>query len=213
MVDKRVNSFLRSGFTLVELLIVMFLMVLLLGIGAMSVARNNNNQGLNTAVTTMEGLIYQARATAMGGKAARLCINDDTEDNDNFRRQIVILEDTSDADSDTPEWNAISRAVYLPSGIYIDDELTIPNSDELGVFGTDGSVPFTRKQSSAALYLEFNSLGICKDGNDNIPGATVGIIEGVVAGGQLILKDQKKAALVVWRNGTSSRVNDINSIQ
>jgi len=213
MVRNRYNSISRSGFTLVELLIVMFMMVLLLGIGGMSLGRNSNTQGLNNAVSTVEGLIFQARAVAMGGKGARLCIHNDISDLENYRRQIVILEDVSDVDSDTPEWSPTSRSVYLSQGIYIDDNLTVPNSGELGTFGTDGSVPFTLKQSASALYLEFNSLGICKDGNDAVPGATVAIIEGAIRGEELVQKDEKKAAIVVWRNGTSTRVNDINSIQ
>lgn len=196
-----------------ELLVVMLIIVVLVGIGAMNVSKNNTAAGMDTALSTMESLINQAKNTAISkNTSVRLAINNDATD-ENYRKEIIIAEDTSD--TDTPNYEAQSKAIRLPADVFIDTSGTL-SVDGLMVGALDvGSEPISVGSNTFPSYvaIQFNSKGICKfPGNSsNIePGAQIILFNHPIANPAQPV--EKEAAVVVWRTGATTLVKDPGQI-
>lgn len=209
-----------KGFTLTELLVVIFIMVILLGVGSLAFVRNNPAQGLSTASSILESSINQARLISKSsGIYTRVVINNDASDDDNYRRQILIVQDITPQDPST-SWEVTSRASYLPEGVYLDDTLSVTTISGLGATAVSSASikKYPGGSTPSYVYIQFNALGLCtlddKDAKEttNVPGAQLSIISGALSGGTLINKKDQKAALVVWKNGSVTRVEDPTKI-
>ena len=185
------------------------IMVILMGIGSLSIMQNNNGRGLNSGVTILESCINEARTLAMAkGVDARLLINNDPNDTANYRRQIVTV-----YNDDTDGWTKAYRAVSLPSGVYVDDQLSVTTLSDIGTIESgSGDIEFTRDVSPPYLYIKFNKLGICKQDGASNPGASLALVSGRLVSSEVQMQGNQKVAVVVWRNGGTTRVNDPEKI-
>jgi len=217
--DKSKN--LRSGFTLTELLVVISVMVILLGVGGLSLTQANTGKGIDTGAATVESLIFQASSLAKAkNTTTRVLINDDPAD-DNYRRQMVVVFNSSAAGL-APVWVATSRPVMLPAGIHIKDDISITGLNGLGVVGnaiTNPNATFSFSGQSGALspvvFLEFNNIGICIHAAAANPGAIIGVTKGAVDRDNATITPVKGQllAMVVWRNSATSTIDDVDRIE
>ena len=117
----------QSGFTLLELVVVLSIMVILSTMGFVAYEATAPPGAVNAGRNTLHGLMRFAREQAiMRGSNAMLIINYDSSDADKFLRYAgVIVEEEYNLE----DWKAAHSGVYLPKGVYF-----VPQSGE----GADG---------------------------------------------------------------------------
>lgn len=117
----------QSGFTLLELVVVLSIMVILSTMGFVAYEATAPPGAVNAGRNTLHGLMRFAREQAiMRGSNAMLIINYDSSDADKFLRYAgVIVEE----EYNSTNWKAAHSGVYLPKGVYF-----VPQSGE----GADG---------------------------------------------------------------------------
>ena len=117
----------QSGFTLLELVVVLSIMVILSTMGFVAYEATAPPGAVNAGRNTLHGLMRFAREQAiMRGSNAMLIINYDSSDADKFLRYAgVIVEEEYNLE----DWTAAHSGVYLPKGVYF-----VPQSGE----GADG---------------------------------------------------------------------------
>jgi len=198
----------HKGFTLTELLVVIFIMVILMGIGSLSIMQNNTGRGLNAGMSTLESAINEARSVAMSkGTRARMVINNDQADTSKYLRQIVTMFET-----DAGGWEPAFRSVSLPANVFFDPDQEV-NVAGMGNLGTNSAGDFSRNYNPDDYYVEFNHLGICKIEGAMNSGATLALVSGRITGGNLVPSGKEKTGIVIWRNGSTTNVNDVNRIE
>lgn len=120
----------RGGFTLVELLAVVALIIIMIGIAA-NVAQNlGRGQGLDNAVSVLKGQVDSARALALArGTDTRLLIvnkqGTSDEDADRYRNYLVVVYRTrtdNGSGSPTYQWVADGNGISMPSGVRFSTE-------------------------------------------------------------------------------------------
>jgi prepilin-type N-terminal cleavage/methylation domain-containing protein len=117
----------QSGFTLLELVVVLSIMVILSTMGFVAYEATAPPGAVNAGRNTLHGLMRFAREQAiMRGSNAMLIINYDSSDADKFLRYAgVIVEE----EYNSTNWKAAHSGVYLPKGVFF-----VPQSGE----GADG---------------------------------------------------------------------------
>jgi prepilin-type N-terminal cleavage/methylation domain-containing protein len=117
----------QSGFTLLELVVVLSIMVILSTMGFVASEATAPPGAVNAGRNTLHGLMRFAREQAiMRGSNAMLIINYDSSDADKFLRYAgVIVEEEYNLE----DWKAAHSGVYLPKGVFF-----VPQSGE----GADG---------------------------------------------------------------------------
>lgn len=117
----------QSGFTLLELVVVLSIMVILSTMGFVAYEATAPPGAVNAGRNTLHGLMRFAREQAiMRGSNAMLIINYDSSDADKFLRYAgVIVEEEYNLE----DWKAAHSGVYLPKGVFF-----VPQSGE----GADG---------------------------------------------------------------------------
>jgi prepilin-type N-terminal cleavage/methylation domain-containing protein len=196
-----------KGFSLIELLVVILIISILLTLGAVGL-KGLGGKGVTSGVATAEAVFDEARAIAVGkGTKARVLVDvDDPQDNENYkRRMIVVYEELDDQGEPVKDkWVMSSRAVMLPEGTFFSETFSKKNHEQ----GGDGVEDFalsTNKQAYDGKYLfyEFNSEGI-----SSTPGTSFIIGSGTrPQGDQPRVTGQGKrdfAGFIVWRNGRTS---------
>ncbi len=185
-----------------------------MGIGALSIMQNNTGRGLNAGMSTLESAINEARSVAMSkGTRARMVINNDQADTSKYLRQIVTMFET-----DAGMWEPAFRSVSLPANVFFDPDQEV-NVAGMGNLGTNSAGDLSRDYNPDDYYVEFNHLGICVIGRNaddeplNTPGATLALVSGRITGGNLVPSGNEKTGIVIWRNGSTTNVNDVNQIQ
>ncbi len=202
-----------KGFSLVELLVVISIMVLLLGVGSIGLLQNNSGKGLNSSLATVESLLSSARNLAVAKETnARLIINDDPSDVENYRRQMVVVYEDPDPTVAAGTWVRASRPTRLASGTFVESGLSVTTMTGIGTLGTDTGMTFTRNVVANCVYVEFNQVGVCKQQTATNAGATLVLVNGRFNGTNIVVSNNEKAALAIWRNGTSTRVTDPSTI-
>jgi prepilin-type N-terminal cleavage/methylation domain-containing protein len=199
-----------SGFTLVEMLVVIVIMSILMTAGAIGLS-GMGGKGVSSGVASVEALFDEARAIAVGQRTrARVLVAKDLDNvpEANLRRVVVAREALkADGSVDTDKWELVSRPLILPDQVYFSQEYSRKDHDsgtgEPEVMGLQG------KASTAGdyYYYEFNSEGIC-----TTPGASFVLGTGtrplnakpderprVTAAGK-----RDFGGFVVWRNGRTS---------
>lgn len=141
-----------GGFTLVELIVVITIMVAMMALAANMLRGGGRGQGLQSAVEMVDGMVQEARLDAMGkGTWSRLIIVSTPDDESRNMRTLGVMS----RNTRTGKWHLVNRLQTLPSGFYIS-----PKYSTL----LEGS----GKSKAKSTYRSFAS----RDGQDtvNLPG-------------------------------------------
>jgi type II secretory pathway pseudopilin PulG len=206
----------------------MAVMAILLSVAAMGIQRIDQGQATTTALAVSEAVFEEARSAAIGrGTRARVVIHNEFKDRDNLARERYLRYMFVSVLNENGQWEIASRGTTLPSGVYYDPDLSEAaaqsvgsggSEDGLGTFGTaQMRTPATRSAQKPVYYYEFNSEGICVDGEE--PDAQSGAAFVVVGGvrppdrDRPIIKRNNKTGFIVWRNGRTSLFRNPNQIE
>ena len=105
-----------KGFTLVELIVVITIMVAMMALAASMLRGGGRGQGLQSAVEMVDGMVQEARLDAMGkGTWSRLIIVSTPEDEARNMRTLGVMS----KNTRTGKWHLVNRLQTLPAGFYI----------------------------------------------------------------------------------------------
>jgi len=133
----------RNGFTLVELLVTMMVIMVISGLVMTAVGGNDGTNDLNSAISRADSVFSLARSAAISRKTpVRVMINYDSSRvgrDGEFLRFLTIyyldrgdgVESDDDDDKNGPRWKPFAEGEYLPQGIFVDFDRMTRNS---GVF-------------------------------------------------------------------------------
>jgi len=200
-----------TGFTLIEMLIVIAIMSILLTVGAIGISGITGGKGVASAVASTEALFEQARSIAVSkGTTARVMVsvNDPADTANYLKRLVVVYKELNSDGTPSGNWALSDRGIVLPDQVYFSNTYSVKDqkagTGALEVFDlpTGGSVkkPFAGKY----VYYEFNSEGICTtSGASFIVGTGA---RGVTDQNPRVTSSAKRdfGGFVVWRNGRTS---------
>lgn len=166
-----------SGFTLVELLVVILIMSLVLTFASNLLRGVDKTKGIQSGVDLLENTITEAREIAKGrGTWTRVVIPVTPDDASPKSRHlkyaaVIAWEPTDETDlnlkpmGDETEWKMLSQGVDFPAGVYLSTELSKTEADpEI----TKSGEPITAKTCRAKIgkgasvdcyYIEFDRMG------------------------------------------------------
>ena len=214
-----------SGFTLVELLVVILIISVLLTIGTVAL-KGAGGKGVTTALATTEALFDEARSIALGkGAHSRLLIDVNDPDSPDYLRRIVIVSEILDDDGkpfDPPQWELTGRGYSMPDRVFFSKEFSRKDHEggtgEIETFSLGGSRISAAYQGTYYFY-EFNSEGICTTGltNGDYNGPSFVVGSGVRRPGDESPRTTGEArrdfgGFVIWRNGSTSVFRDPKQI-
>jgi len=198
-----------SGFTLVEMLVVIVIMSILMTAGAIGLS-GMGGKGVSSGVASAESLFDEARAVAVGQRTrARVLVSKDLTNNpaENLRRVVVASEALKpDGTIDTDNWVLTSRPLTLPDQVYFSQQYS--KKDHQAGTGDIEEMDLTGKAASAGkyFYYEFNAEGICITpgasfviGSGSRPQNGTNELPRVTSAGK-----RDFGGFVVWRNGRTS---------
>ncbi|MEP4078897.1 pilus assembly FimT family protein [Haloferula sp.] len=215
----------RSGFTLVELLVVILIMTILLTLGAAGF-RNAGGKGVSTALPSTEAVFDEARSIAVGkGTRSRVLIdvNDPSSEGNYLRRMVVAYEETDDNGEPIQDsWKLAGKAYVFPPKTYFSRQFSKANhkakSGDLDEMTLSGVATL---YAGNYLYYEFNSEGICTtglsgtSGDYNAPSFVIGNgARGIGQEEPRTTSDGRRdfGGFVIWRNGATSVFRNPNQI-
>lgn len=142
-----------SGFTLVELLVVVVLMALLMGLMAPAVRGLVGVSGKRGGMNTLASVIEQARLTAMqNGVATYVGFPFGASDPELGYSSVIVVRQARD--DEAPGLKVVSRWMKMPRGVYIESD-DLPRS-----LPTGGAVPVLGTEQIGSLAaLEFDRFG------------------------------------------------------
>ena len=105
-----------KGFTLVELIVVITIMVAMMALAASMLRGGGRGQGLQAAVEMVDGMVQEARLDAMGkGTWSRLIIVSTPDDEARNMRTLGVMS----KNTRTGKWHLVNRLQTLPAGFYV----------------------------------------------------------------------------------------------
>ena len=105
-----------KGFTLVELIVVITIIVAMMALAANMLRGGGRGHGLQSAVEMVDGLVQEARLDAMGkGTWSRLIIVSTPDNEDRNMRTLGVMS----KNPRTEKWHLVNRLQTLPDGFYI----------------------------------------------------------------------------------------------
>ncbi|MDX2226975.1 MAG: prepilin-type N-terminal cleavage/methylation domain-containing protein, partial [Verrucomicrobiae bacterium] len=116
----------KWGFTLLELMTVVTIMLILMGLSFMAFQQLNSAGNVSAAASELSNFVMQARQHAITyGTPVRVGIAMDTNNGAAplqtyaaYARNIIVLNETTGAA--TTNWSSISGARFLPRGVFFD---------------------------------------------------------------------------------------------
>jgi prepilin-type N-terminal cleavage/methylation domain-containing protein len=208
-----------KGFSLVELLAVMTIIAVLLSLASVGISKIGKGQGITSGIALAEGLVSSARSIAKGkGTTARLIIHSELNDNDptersRYRRLMMVVYHEIDPETgvESQTWSRSGVPVFLPEQVYFSAE----RSRKEVVTGDEWSkdrfqLSNDPSDSADCYYIEFNSQGIC-----TTPGASFVFENGARPNNEertVLGKTRNIGGFVIWRNGSTSMIRDIDQI-
>lgn len=218
----------RSGFTLVELLVVIVIITLLMTAGSIGIS-SLGGKGVTGGVATAEALFDEARTNAVGRNLrAAVLVSKKLENNpgDDLRRILVAYENTNDqgqpaAPNDpNPDWVLSARGTLLPEQTFYSSRFsrlnheagtgeipTVSHSKLRTSAGTDSAAVGQTYRGEWYVY-EFNAQGVFR-----YPGASFIIGSGsrnlTMSADQAAPRVTGSArrdfgGFVIWRNGRTT---------
>lgn len=173
---KQLSSKLCSGFTLVELLVVMAIMGVMMTMAAGVLRDAGKGRGIESGVDLLEGMVQEARATAMGNDTyTRVIIASDERDTGPDSRHLRYIAvqrfvksensagtyDGSNVAQDG-KWVRTSAGVMLPPGVFFSPTYSSPLGWKDGSGGSmigQEVTSLSRKGLSRVYYIEFDEKG------------------------------------------------------
>lgn len=200
----------KSGFTLIEMLVVIAIMSILMTAGAIGLS-GMGGKGVASGVASTESLFEEARAIAVGQRTrVRLLISHSLTNNpgENLRRVLVASEELDAAGvAQEGKWVLSSRGVVLPDQVYFSQDFS--KKDQQNGNGSIDMMSLSNVKSSYQgeyYFYELNAEGIC-----STPGASLVIGTGSRSVNQPTEKPRVTSAgkrdfggFVIWRNGRTS---------
>ncbi len=201
----------RRGFTLVELLIVITIIVILMTAGTLGVKNLLAGKGTAAALSNAEAIFAEARATAVG-KATRTRVLIDIHspaDRDTYLRKMFVAYEEVDPITNRPngQWSQASRGYTLPDGVFFSRQYSNAGntgnlqSQTINFVNLSGSSPANNRQY---LIYEFNAQGMSQT-----PGATFLIGSGSRQQNQeprVLGKSLDFGGFTIWTNGETSNL-------
>lgn len=224
----------KKGYTLIELLIVMTIIVTLMSVGSYGIITYSKARGVGAAVDVAAMQVMMAKNLArnvgeapyLGGRS-RLLIHTDNSKTDpqNIERHLrfMIIQRLSD-DMGTPEpeddvWEIASKGVYLPKGGYYSPALSnqLSLSPPIPIPTTDVILPGDT-ETTKCDYYEFKGSGAITTILVNPP-VGVNAPRLVISGGskppgaaEPIRKNKNVGGFVIWRNGSTHLIRHPDQI-
>ena len=129
----------QSGFTLLELVVVLSIMLILSTMGFVAYQASTPPGAVSAARNELHGLLRFARNQAiMRGSNSMLIINYDSSDEEKFLRYVgVIVEE----EYNSTIWKAAHSGVYLPKGVYFVPQSVV--DEETDGFGFNAEWPLS----------------------------------------------------------------------
>ena len=183
-----VSSIKSSGFTLLELLIVLAVMGLMMGLVGFSLLGGGGAE-LGAAQRELLGLVQQARSrAALSGSETRIIINNVEADIDKYHRYVELVVRDTCATNGEVKWLVMGEGKYLTDGVYFVPENKAKietgdgwRSDAYSVWSKDddfklkGSFKGVREESDdfSFRFLAFDQVGNLifpdSDGGTQVP--------------------------------------------
>lgn len=204
---------LASGFTLIEMLVVISIITIMLSAGAIGLKNLSQTGGVSAAVPIAESIFAQARQSAIGkGAKARVLINSDVSDQEKYLRYMLVAYEWEDESGDT-RWVTESRGTYLPQGVFFSQKFSYEShadssgsleEESMDIYGSIDNPSVNSTLSTSYFYYEFNA-----EGNMLTPGASFVINTGRKAPDQKYPRVTNSSingfgGFVVWKKGTTS---------
>jgi prepilin-type N-terminal cleavage/methylation domain-containing protein len=201
----------RRGFTLVELLIVITIIVILMTAGTLGVKNLTSGKGTAAALANAEAIFAEARATAVGRATnSRVMIDvSDSADRNTYLRKMFVAYEEIDAATNLPngKWAMSSRGYTLPDNVFFSRQYS--NGGASGNLQTErmtfNNLPGASPANNRTyLMYQFNAQGMSQS-----PGATF-----LVGSGSRQISQEPRVqgksldfgGFAVWTNGETSNL-------
>lgn len=203
-----------SGFTLVEMLIVILIISILMTAGVMGLKNLSAGKGTSSAIATCESLFNEARTIAISKRCkSRLMIDVDDINSDDYLRRVVIAHqkiDETTGEIVPNAWILASRAYTIPAATFYSREFSkLVDGGDIPETNMNGE-NFTARYAGNYAFYEFNAEGIpaLTPTGESFIGASFIIGGGIRPKGQepRLIRDAEKdlAGFVIWKNGRTS---------
>ena len=151
----------RKGFTLIELVVVLSIMVILATLGIVGYQSSFPPGVISAARNEIHGMLRFARQQAITqGSNSILIVNYEKADTEKFLRYVgVIVED----EYNSGKWNAAHSGVYLPEGVFFVPQIVDSATDGFSfdaAWPADGADPDIRSQYNCSnVVASPNAIG------------------------------------------------------
>lgn len=201
-----------SGFTLVELLVVIAVVSILMTAGAIGLNNLSAGKGVGSAVSQSEAMFHFARQAAVANNTnsrvliAKSLAGSGQRHPDDLRRILVAI-----FNAEENQWELTDRGEFLPANVFFSQEYSTAPSGNI----PSGTIPgLSAAFSGEFFYYEFNSEGI-----STTPAAGFVVGSGVWPPGdtnrpRVARRGERDfGGFVVWRNGRTSMYRSPSQIQ